>query len=208
MKAAHSIRVSMLVALALLAGSCTGRHREIQPLTPSAPDYDRRVLEILLMHHQIEGEVLGLCALKASRAELKEFCRALQTAQAEESLRMRRDLKEWFGVERPSVPLPRRSITREYQSFLARIRDTSGPAFDEALLRGMRVHHRQGIREVRACEERAQHPVLRDYCRELNAAQQRDSQKLTEWICHWYKDCLGSWQRLGSTTTVDAATRR
>lgn len=181
-----------LASVVLMISSCSGRHAPLQPLTPASPDYDRRVLEVLLLHHRVEAQVIATCMAKAARPELQEFCRELDAVQTAQADQMRQFLKRWFGADVPNTPVPISTLTREYQHFLRQIESEQGPAFDEAFLRGMRVHHRQGIREVEACESRAAREPLRNLCRDLNAAQQQDSAKLTDWICRWFRDCIGS----------------
>ena len=182
--------MGLAVVFAALLVSCTKRHATIGPLTPDAPDYDRRVLETLLAHHQVEEEVLALCVQKASHTELKAFCEQQRTVQGDQAELMREFLRRWYAVADFPDPRPSRALTREYQTFLAQIRAETGTAFHEALLRGMRVHHRQGVREVQACESRGTHEGLRALCRDLNKSQLSDAERLNEWICRWYRDCL------------------
>ena len=182
--------MGLAVVFAALLVSCTKRHTTIGPLTPDAPDYDRRVLETLLAHHQIEAEVLALCVQKASHTELTAFCEQQRTVQSDQAELMRELLRGWYAVAEFPDPQPSRALTREYQTFLTQIRAKTGTAFDEALLRGMRVHHRQGVREVQACESRGTRDALRALCRDLNTSQRNDAERLNEWICRWYRDCL------------------
>ena len=100
-----SMHMGLAVVCAGLTMSCATRHAKIGPLTPDTPDYDRRVLETLLAHHQIEAEVLALCIQKASHSDLKAFCEQQRTAQAEQTARMRSFSGDGMASPCPLTPI-------------------------------------------------------------------------------------------------------
>lgn len=83
-------------------------------------------------------------------------------------------------------------MSREYKTFLATAKSAAGPEFEEAFLRGMRLHHRQGLTESKLCQQRASRTELKDFCGELTSELQRDTRRIGKFICEWYRDCLGA----------------
>jgi hypothetical protein len=69
------------------------------------------------------------------------------------------------------------------------MRESKGDEFDEAAARAIRVHAREGVIDSTTCQEQAIHPDLKQFCSELNSAQQRALENARRWICDWFKDC-------------------
>lgn len=82
------------------------------------------------------------------------------------------------------------------------MRSATGDSFDEAFLRGMRVHHRQLSEETRRCQMEASHAELKEFCSSETGSQEQEIGQLTRWICQWFRDCLG-WRQMAFEEAMD-----
>lgn len=187
------IAVISLAAVFFGVLSCVGSHRHASSsvIPRTGADFDRDFLTDTITHHEIAAGMLANCLQKSGRAELTALCQDLATVQQAQMGTMQAWLADWYGVQPYQSTGAAGHMSAEYRSFLEKVRTGSGEEFEEAFLRGMRLHHRQGLVESKLCQQRAAHTVLKDFCGQLTLQQQQDMQRVGNFICQWYKDCLG-----------------
>ncbi len=100
---------------------------------------------------------------------------------------MRNWLLQWYKTAKPE---PSQHSSEQFRGFLDEMRSSSGAKFEEAFLRGMRIHHRQGLDQTKDCEARATHPELRDLCGRQTVRQQQEERQIDSWLCQWFRDCV------------------
>ena len=190
-----SVCVALISSTATVCVSLSCARSPHRPALSAIPSYgaefDRDFLADTITHHKIAAEMFGTCLQKSSRAELTALCQDLGTVQQTQMRNMQAWLADWYGVQQNQQPRAAEHMSKEYRSFLEKARSGSGPEFEEAFLRGMRLHHRQGLVESKLCEQRASHAALKDFCDQLTLEQQKDMRRVGDFICRWYRDCLG-----------------
>ena len=70
------------------------------------------------------------------------------------------------------------------------VRTATGEEFESNFLRGLRVHHHEGIEESKECQVRSVHQELRTMCSTMVDEQEREDKQISAWICEWFKDCV------------------
>lgn len=145
---------------------------------------DLEFVSVLLRHNDVAARISSTCAERATKPELRDYC----TGAAARLHTQRQKLMEWqrAGLT-PGVRVPPHDD--QYDTFLRRMKKASGDDFDEATVRAIRVHAREGLTETTACEERAADVRLKQFCGETKAGQQRVLENARNWICDWFKDC-------------------
>lgn len=166
--------------------ACAGLRQADAPSARETPSNDIALVRRLLQHQDAAVRILELCRSRTTRPELKQACTTGFDAVRERHLQLQGWERSWEG------PASDSSISHDdqYKSFLDSMRDSKGDKFDEAAARAIRVHAREGISESTVCQERARHPDLKQFCSELNAAQERTVQNARQWLCDWFKDCV------------------
>ena len=157
------------------------------PARPT-PERDRQIL-IDLAHRQNEGlQLVAPCISKAQNPELTSFCQQF-TRDHQKSIQTLQDwLVSWYPQSKSSPPSEH---SDQFRRFLEQMRTATGEAFDEAFLRGMRVHHRQLSEETQLCQMEASRTELKGFCSSETKGQEQEIEQLTRWICQWFRDCLG-----------------
>ena len=179
-------RVLLCVGCVLLV-SCARQQVAPTPPKVTVPVYDRDFLQNRIAHQQAVIEMARTCLQKTMRDELKQFCSALSRTETGESEQLQAWLTLWYGIS--SQPAARERDTEGYRNFLKSVPTATGAVFDEALLRALRLHHREGIRESEACQSGASHQELKSFCTLMVSAQQKEIRQINSWICEWAKDC-------------------
>ena len=157
-------------------------------VTPSGPGADRGVVEELI-HFQREALALAsTCERKTSRQELQTFCQDL----AKDHGRVAATLSAWFAQWYPSATLQGSAghSSEQFRGFEETMQSATGAAFEEAFLRGIRIHHRQGSQLTQQCSDSAQHDELKLFCVAETEKQQNELKQISGWICQWFRDCL------------------
>lgn len=189
------IFIAVIPLTAALFGllSCAGSHHHASStaIPRTGADFDRDFLADTITHHEIAAEMLKSCLQKSKREELIALCQDLASVQQAQMGTMQVWVADWYAVPRNQPKSAAGHMSEEYRSFLEKVRTGSGEEFEEALLRGMRLHHRQGLVESKLCQQRASHAALKDFCGQLTLQQQQDMRRVGNFICQWYKDCLG-----------------
>ncbi len=128
------------------------------------------------------------CSQKAQRQELVAFCRDLSNREQEAANSMRNWLLQWYKT----APKPETSqhSSEQFRGFLDEMRSSSGAKFEEAFLRSMRIHHRQGLDQTKDCEARATHAELRELCSRQTRGQQEEERRIDSWLCQRFRDCV------------------
>ena len=157
---------------------CAARSAKVAVRTPAS---DAEIVDMLLTHNEVAVRIVALCAERAIRADLKEYC----STGAPRLATQRQQLVQWRKSSGDQLP----RHDDQYDTSLRRMKEASGDDFDEATVRAIRVHAREGLTETKACEERAADARLKQFCGEMQAAQQRALENARNWICQWFKDC-------------------
>ena len=182
------ISFSLFASLAGLT-SCANR-RAISSSPARAPwsQYEREFLLNRIAHQQAAIEMARACEQKAVRNELKEFCRMLSRTESEEATQLQDWSNQWYGV--PKKPQTLENATQGYRNFLASVQTSSGPKFEEAFLRALRLHHHEGVSESKECQDRADHAELRNFCARMVREQEMEIGQANSWVCDWFRDCV------------------
>jgi uncharacterized protein (DUF305 family) len=149
--------------------------------------YERDFLQNRIAHQQAVIEMARACLQKTTRDELRQFCSALSRTESEESKQLQAWLSQWYGIS--SQPAAQERDTEGYRNFLKSVQTATGAVFEEALLRALRLHHREGIRESEACQSGASHQELKSFCTQMVGEQQKEMRQINRWICEWAQDC-------------------
>ena len=185
-------RRPLLITLAgfgMAAGliGCASRNNT-RSAAPSGPGADHSILEQLI-HFQREALTLAAsCERKASRQELRMFCQDLAKDQGQ----VLATLSAWFAQWYPSATLQASAghSSEQFQGFEETMQSATGAAFEEAFLRGVRIHHRQGSELTEQCSSSGQHVELKGFCAMETQKQQSELKQISGWICQWFRDCL------------------
>ena len=173
------VAVFCVLPLACLPqAGCATRSTKVALRSPAS---DAEIVDMLLTHNEVAVRIVALCSERAVRADLKEYC----STGAPRLAGQRQQLVQWR--KSPGDQLPRHDD--QYDTFLRRMKEARGDEFDEAAVRAIRVHAREGLTETTACEERAADARLKQFCGEMKSAQQRALENARNWICDWFKDC-------------------
>ena len=175
-------------AVMIILLSCAGRRQPDAPRASSAPSDDVAVIRRLLQHQEAAVRILELCRSRAARPELKQACTNGFDALQKRKVQLQGWERAWSG-QRRNPPI---SHDDQYKSFYDLMRESKGEEFDEFAARAIRVHAREGLGESTACQDQATHPELKQFCSDLNSAQQRVVENARRWICDWFKDCIES----------------
>ncbi len=185
--ARKNVVVTAIGIVGLVVAGCGERRKSAIGTPVSRPADEVIVLRGLLRHQNAAVQILQLCQSRASRPELKQAC-----SNGFEFLQKRRAQiveweRVWFGQDGSET-----DHDDQYKSFYDRMRNAHGDDFDEAAARAIRVHAREGLAESAACQARAAHDELKQFCADLNAAQNRALDNARRWICEWFRDCAES----------------
>lgn len=166
---------------------CASRNNN-RSATPNGSGADRSILEQLI-HFQREALTLAAtCERKASRQELQMFCRDLVKDHGQ----VLATFSAWFAQWYPSANLQASAghSSEQFRGFEETMQSSTGASFEEAFLRGIRIHHRQGSELTEQCSSSGQHVELKQFCAMETQKQQSELKQISGWICQWFRDCL------------------
>jgi uncharacterized protein (DUF305 family) len=142
-----------------------------------------------IAHQRAAVEMGETCIQKASRVELREFCKELLVREQSEMDQLKVWSATWYLAD-AALSAVKEKITAGYQNFEGDIRSKSGPAFDEALVRAIRLHHNEGLSESVSCTSGSVHDELKVYCTNARSEQEAELRQLNTWVCQWFRDCI------------------
>lgn len=187
-----TILCGSLVFLGLISASCAGRDGSTaktppvpQPVTAGS---ETRTLQSMLHQQRHALEILGLCGAKAQHPELLDFCKQLSADHRQSVQTLQNWLATWYPQAKPLSAAEH--APDEFRNLLAAMQSSTGQRFDEAFLRGMRVHHRQDANEAKACQAQAAHSELKQFCVSESQKADQEISQFSGWICAWFQDCL------------------
>lgn len=164
-----------MLSVAVLVGSlastgCVGQRTiSARAGVPAAPasGFEQEFIQNRIAHQQAVVEMARTCIQKTERIELREFCREFLVHEQSEMDRIEVWSNTWYPADAGRPPA-KEKLTRGYQNFQDAIRSKSGPAFDEALLRAIRLHHNEGLSESVTCTGGSVHDELSFIARRPN----------------------------------------
>ena len=172
---------AVLMSLGLL-------HANDPAKNPKAAAYEQRFLDKMPAHHEGGVEMAKACTEKATRDDLKEFCRQMIASQESENGQMQNWRKAWYDDQGGMSQDDKSQMATEHEQMMKKINASSGPAFDKAFLSFMIIHHQQALAEAKACTAQAEHAELKDLCGKIAADQQKEIAKMQG----WYKTLTGA----------------
>ncbi|MCU1329100.1 MAG: hypothetical protein JWN34_4470 [Bryobacterales bacterium] len=185
--------LSVAVLVGSLAWTGCGGQRTISARAgvPAAPasGFEQEFIQNRIAHQQAVVEMARTCIQKTERIELREFCREFLVHEQSEMDRIEVWSNTWYPADAGRPPA-KEKISRGYQNFQDAIRSKSGPAFDEALLRAIRLHHNEGLSESVTCTGGSVHDELKLYCQKAQSEQELEIKQMNAWVCQWFKDCI------------------
>lgn len=183
----------ILIVGILVTLGCTGEGTTSPRVAvPPAPQqrFERDFLQNRIAHQQAALEMARTCIQKAQREQLKTFCSGFVKTEEAEMKQMEDWYRSWYPGN-AALPPEKEKMTQGYERFLGSVRSSTGVAFEEALLRALRVHHREGVQESGTCIAGAVRTELKQFCMRVRDEQGTEIQAISVWICQWFKDCLG-----------------
>ena len=180
----------LLAVPVLFAGLSCSRTGHNLPNIPAKAVYDRDAIQYVI-HLAEEGqEMAQTCGEKTERNELRQFCTEMAKEERQRAAQLGRWLAEWYQSKADSSTQRSEHSTEEFRSFRETMGSAKGAEFDEAFLRGMRVHHRDGLAHTADCQMRALHSELKEFCAVWNRRQQDELKQINAWVCLWFRDCV------------------
>ena len=183
----------LVIALStLLYCSCASRSQTSPRAhaSTSSTDYERQFLENRIHYYQEEAMMGDLCVQKAARPDLRNFCRQGLTDQASKSKMLQDWLSAWYGAGGAAFPASDEHASEFFKNILSGARSKAGAEFEAEFLAALRLHHHHGIDDLTECSSRSSRSELSRYCEQELAAEKKDINQMTAWICDWFRDCL------------------
>jgi uncharacterized protein (DUF305 family) len=184
-KTGEFMRGCAVLAVLFSFAACAGRKQANVAPVSSAPGNDGAFVARLVAHGDAAARILDLCRSRATRPDLKQSCTTGFDAVQKRNLQLMAWKRNWSGQQQNSSV----SHDDQYKALFDQMRESKGDEFDEAAARAIRVHARESVTESTTCQDQAMHPELKQFCSELNSAEQRALENARRWICDWFKDC-------------------
>lgn len=143
--------------------------------------YDRAFLTDMIGHHAMAVEMAEMARQKATHEELRGVAEDIVRTQSAEIKRMRRWLREWYGVRRVE-----HEMHHEEMAQMEELEEATGPEFEIRFLALMSVHHGQAIERARVALRRARHPRVRKLAQAIVKAQKGEIEQFRDWLVAWY----------------------
>lgn len=177
-----------MVILLLLLEGCSGKAvRRPAPPVPG-PAFDLRFLQDRAHHSR---ETIGLtegCAVRASRSEMQTFCQQLRS-DAEQEITAVTKLRAGMSIDSASANESDEHESELFRTFQKKMATAAGPAYDNALLRALRQHYREGSDEATSCSNVSLNTELKPFCMTLSKREEQVLRQINAYICDWFKDC-------------------
>ena len=174
--------------LLLFLSACSGKTvRRPAPPVPG-PAFDSRFLQDRAHHSR---ETIGLtegCAARASRAEMQPFCQQLRS-DAQQEINIVAKLRAAMSVDSKSTDESDEHESELFRTFQKRMAAAAGPAYDNALLRALRQHYREGSDEATSCSTVTLNTEIKTFCMTLSKREEQVLRQINAYICNWFKDC-------------------
>jgi uncharacterized protein (DUF305 family) len=191
MKGNKRLFVAVMIFAALLCGSCSARtYKETESHPTSSAGFDRYFLENRIHYYEEQSTMTQLCAQKAERVELKNFCETISRLQPDRSASLKEWLRVWYAASPTAAASQEEHSSEYFQSFVSEARSATGPEFDRLILSALRLHHHHGIDDVESCAAKSNHLELKQWCSMMLFEEKREINQMTSWICSWFKDCV------------------
>ncbi|MBA3263470.1 MAG: DUF305 domain-containing protein [Thermoleophilaceae bacterium] len=143
--------------------------------------YDRAFLTDMIGHHTMAVDMAEMAREKATHPELKKAAEDIIRTQSAEIDRMRRWLRDWYGVRRVQPELEHHEMLQ-----MGELEEATGAEFEIRFLALMSVHHTQAIERASVAIERAKHRPVRKLARAIVKAQEGEIEQFRDWLVAWY----------------------
>lgn len=183
-----SARLTTPTIVVLVLSGCSGKPMRRVVVPVPGPAFDTKFL-IDRAHHS--RETIGLiegCAVKASRSEMQTLCQQARF-NAEQEITAVTKLRAGMSIHSASADESDEHESELFRGFQKEMGKATGTAFDNALLRALRQHYRQGSEEAASCSKIAVQPDLQQFCRALFQHEENVLRQINVYICDWFKHC-------------------
>jgi len=147
-----------------------------------AAAFEKRFLQMMTQHHEGGIEMAQACQQKASRAELKQFCSKMATAQGAERQQMMGWRKDWYRDLGGAQKSEMQKMVMQHKQHMAKLNTLVGDAFDQSFLDMMIQHHRQAVADSKACVAQAEHAELKQLCGKMQSDQEKEIGQMQGWL--------------------------
>lgn len=186
------LRCSLVLGSAVMLGACASPRTQTSPRVTSPPtvvDADKALLQKIAHYHWEAQRMTQSCKEQTRRPELLDLCNTLLLEHQQALQEVMRMLQEWYGQTLQLERSPEHA-SEQYRVFRDEMSSSSGEKFEEAFLRAMRVHHRLGAQDARACRNQARRQELRAFCEKQAVGHEQELRTLNDLICKWFRDCV------------------
>lgn len=160
----------------------------VQHLGSADAMYDARFIMMMIPHHEGAVTMSQDALINASRPELKELAQSIITSQQAEIATMKQWQSQWSGGTMPAMGKGMMSdemMTKMHAQMTAGLLPKDA-GYEGRFIDMMIPHHQGAIDMAKDAIAKANHPELKDFARNIIAAQEREIKLMTELRKQWY----------------------
>jgi uncharacterized protein (DUF305 family) len=173
---AFAVAALLMSGAALKANDTDGKNKN---------EFDNKFMQKVLDHHQGGLDMGKVAEAKAPHSDWKDMNRRMADVDKTQMRKMKDWLTGWYGVNHQ--PRAKGKWAKETR----KLDKLDGEKFEKKSLQDMIAHHREGLKAVKPCPEKAKHSDLRDLCGEMTELQTKELAEMQDMLCRWYQDCKG-----------------
>ena len=143
--------------------------------------FEAQFLEKFSAHHAGGIEMAQNCAGKGQHGELKELCRTMAARQLKEKQQMDAWRLDWYAGKLGASQSALQKMQAEHGQHMQQLNAASGQPYDQLFMQLMVDHHKKGLADAKACQERAEHDELKELCGTMLADQQKEIGLMEAW---------------------------
>jgi uncharacterized protein (DUF305 family) len=171
---------------------------------------DDQFAKQISMHHQMGVQMNEMCQQKATRDELKHFCKRMAEGQQRDlqklktipGLKVSETVEEMHQQKQQGHAEHDRSkikhgeadrmdadtakMHKEGMSMHSKLESASAEKFQSMFLRNMAKHHERAIMMSEQCEANSKNDQLKQLCSEMKSSQEQEKTQLEGWLQQWY----------------------
>ncbi|MUL37027.1 DUF305 domain-containing protein [Gloeocapsopsis dulcis] len=170
-------------------------HAVAMNLGPADEDYDLRLIDAMIPHHQGAVEMAQEALDKSQRSEIRELSAEIIEAQQQEITQLQQWRQAWYpqASNAPVAYDPQTGETvpmSQQQMHSMMMHGNLGAADNEFDLRfsnAMIPHHEGAVEMAQDALNKSQRPEIRNLAQEIINSQETEIKQMQEWQQAWYK---------------------
>lgn len=147
--------------------------------------FERAFLRLMTHHHKSGVEMAELAEKQAKHPELRTLGTKIAKMQKQEIDEMTGWLEEWYDEEAEPHFQDVQS-EKEMQMEMKKLQASEGEEFDQAFLKAMTKHHRDGMAMAKLVPEKSKRTELVSAAKKMVSDQNREVEQMATWKKSWF----------------------